>query len=170
MQKPLVFRVYGANPHNQTAAKMTISYKVKNFGISPAFKTASQVGVVLTDNTLTLPQFQMRSVCSLADGNSRADDKESFGDNAIFPTGETSASFEIESGQPIALTDIRRVWIVGCTSYQDGVSNVIHHTKFWIMSFMIPEGTVPALVERGEVVSTFSLPISGWETVKTEAD
>jgi hypothetical protein len=78
--------------------------------------------------------------------------------------------FDLIGAGPIELTKVRRIWIVGCISYWNGVFNVIRHTKFWIMSYMIPENAVPVLIKQEGKVAEFSLPITGWNLVKTEAD
>lgn len=168
--KPPTFEVFAVNTPGHSGIDLNVNFSVKNFGISPAFKTASKVEVTLRDNTLALPRLEMKGACSLAEMSSRSEGSDAFGNSVIFPTGGTSFTSEIVANQPIELTKIRRVWIVGCIAYQDGVSNVVHHTEFWIMSYMIPENASPTLIEQGKIVSRFSLPISGWEMVKTEAD
>ncbi len=168
--KPPIFQVFAVNAAKSTGIELSIAFKVKNFGLSPAFKTASEIEVRLGDNTLTLPQDQMKGACSLAVWNSQGEDTATFGDSVVFPTGETTASFENVTGQPIELSKIRRVWIAGCIAYQGAASAVIHHTKFWILSYMIPENSIPVVVEKNPIMTKFSLPINGWQLVKTEAD
>ncbi len=168
--KPPMLEVFAANGPNYTQIDLSVMFKMKNFGISPAFKAASQVQVEMRDNTLTLSQNQMKRACSLADHTSQGEGTASFGNSAIFPTGEITSSFDTMNSQPIELAKIRRVWIAECTAYQDQASDTIHHTKLWIVSFMVPENAVPAVIERNAIVTKFTLPIKGWEIVKTEAD
>lgn len=168
--KPAVFQVFMSNTPKYTGIDLSIVFKAKNFGVSPAFKTAAEVEVEMRDNTLTLSQYQMKGACSHADWTSQGEGSVAFANSAVFPTGEVTASFETVTSQPIELTKIRRVWIAGCIAYQDEASNVIHHTKFWIMSFMVPENAIPTIVEKNAIVTKFTLPINGWEMVKTEAD
>ena len=157
------FQVFTATAAKSTAIDLDIVIKTKNYGISPAFKAASRTEVLLTGNAVTIPQDQMKGACSLAD-----QDGESEG-SVIFPSGEIVSSFGTTTGQPIELTKIRRVWIAGCIAYQDG-ANTIHHTKFWIRSFMVPDNSNPTVLERKSIYTRFSLPIAGWAVVKTEAD
>ncbi len=158
------FRVYAENPPNHTEIEIATSFKIKNFGLSPAFNTASEVEVLATENDLKLPQFQMETSCGMADGNGESEG------NVIFPSGEITTNFKTTSGNQIELNHIRRIWVMACTSYQDGISKSIHHSKFWIMSFMIPEATTPAVVEKNQKVTIFTMPVTGWHVVKTEAD
>lgn len=158
------FQVFPANPPKHTGIELAASFKIKNFGPSPAFRTASKVEVLATGNDLKLPQFQMETACAMADGSG---EKEG---SVIFPSGEITANFETISGNQIELNYIRRIWVMACTSYQEGMSKSIHQSKFWIMSFMIPENTTPTVVERGPAANIFTMPVRGWQMVKTEAD
>lgn len=170
LPKPPLFQVFVSTASKATAIELHIVFKIKNFGVSPALKTASEVEIELRDNTLTLSQYAMKGACSHADWTSQGEGSVAFANSVVFPTGELSASFDSITGQPIELSKIRRIWIAGCIAYQDQVSNVEHHTKFWIMSYMVPENAVPTVIEKNPIMTKFTLPIDGWEVVKTEAD
>jgi hypothetical protein len=168
--KQPTFQVFTSATPKNTAIEITTTFRIKNFGISPAFKTASEIQIEMRDNAMTLPEYRMKGACSLADQTSEGEGSVAFQNSVIFPSGEIAPSFETQTSEPIELTKIRRVWIAGCIAYQDGVSAIIHHTKFWIMSYMVPENTVPTIIERKTIYTRFSLPIAGWYIVKTEAD
>lgn len=92
------FQVFTSATPKNTGIDLSTIFKIKNFGISPAFKVAPEIKVEMRD------------------------------------------------------------------------SKSIHHTKFWITSYMIPENAAPAVIERKAIYTRFTLPIGGWYLVKSEAD
>lgn len=167
--KQPTFQVFTTRTPRYTSIELDTVVKIKNFGISPAFKSATGIEIKLADgDKLTAPQNEMKSACSFADGDGET------GGSTIFPNGEITQSFEQVFGKPIELTKIRRVWVLACVSYQDAASNKLRHTKVWIVSFMIPNNAVPLVVRhepRGpDMVNFYTLPINGWNLIKTEAD
>jgi hypothetical protein len=108
----------------------------------------------------------MDLACGVADGDTQ-------GQSVIFPSSEIATDqTDMDSGT-LKLTTIRRIWVTECIAYQDGAKKM-HHTKCWIMSFYIPETPPPTVINRmvsgNRTVTQFTLPINGWEIVKTEAD
>jgi hypothetical protein len=168
--KQPIFQVFTSATPKNTGIEITTTFKTKNFGISPAFKTAAKIQVEMRDDSMTLLDYQMKGACGIADQTSGGEGSVAFQNSVIFPSGENVFSFETMTGQQIELAKIRRVWILGCIAYQDGASKAVHHTRFWIMSFMIPENATPTVVERKAIYTRFVLPIAGWNLVKTEAD
>jgi len=164
--KQPVFQVFTTRTPANTAIDISVVFAMKNFGVSPAFEAASDIQIKLTGNTLAPPEFEMTGACSIADSDSKSG-------SVIFPSGEITTNFETVFGQTIDLTSVRRVWILGCIAYHDETADAMRHTRFWIVSYMIPENsarTVNREPRGNEIVTFYSLPISGWNMVKTEAD
>jgi len=168
LPQQLMFLSFVGKPSPYAGIKLTMTFKMRNYGLSPAFKAASGFEILLTGNILDPPQQQMVSACSYADGDGQK------GGSVIFPNSEIGPTWDQESDQPIGLPQIQRVWILGCIAYQDLASKVIRHTKFWIVSYMLQDNVRPTLLRhelRGDVtVDLFSLPVRGWNILKTEAD
>jgi hypothetical protein len=109
----------------------------------------------------------MTGACSAAD-------KVGIGESVIFPNTENAQRFEMQQNQPIAFQQIQRLWVIGCVAYFDQPSNLTRHTRFWVVSQMLQDNTKPSLIKRenrgGRMVDSYSLPVSGWLLLKTEAD
>ena len=166
LPKQLIFLSFvGNKPY--TGVKLSSSLAIKNSGVSPAFKAGSNIEVLLTGNTLTLPKNEMVSACSAAD-------QVGIGESVIFPNIETTQNIEMEQNQPIDFQAIQRLWAIGCLSYFDQPSNLTRHTKFWIVSEMLQDTAKPSFIKRenrgGPIVDFYSLPVRGWMLLKTEAD
>lgn len=166
LPKQLVFMSFaGSKPY--TGAELNTGFGIKNFGVPPAFKAGARIELLLTENTLKLPQNEMISACSAAD-------QVGIGENVIFPNIEITQGFEMQQNQPIALQEIQRLWAIGCISYFDQPSNSTRHTKFWIVSEMLQDNVKPSFVKRenrgGRMVDFYSLPVRGWMLLKTEAE
>ena len=166
LPKQLVFLSYaGSKPY--TGVELDTSLSIKNFGVYPAFKAGSHIELLLTKNMLTLPQNEMISACSAAD-------QAGIGESVIFPNTEITQGFEMQQNQPIALQEIQRLWAIGCISYLDRPSIATRHTKFWVVSQMLQDKATPSFIRRenrgGRAVDFYSLPVSGWLLLKTEAD
>lgn len=164
--KPPSFFVFKANRESRTQFNADVTFALKNVGPSPAFHASWELWTLQTDNaSVLLPQRQMNLACSLADSET----KES--GTVIFPNGpDNVANVSEEGGDQIEWTEIRRIWIVGCISYTTAVDTVIHHTRFWTVSYLIPKGTSRSVVKDDQEGTEFTLPINGWLMIKTEAD
>jgi len=165
--KQPMFQVFlNTTPHN-TGVDLETVFKVKNFGASPAFKTASGTQAYMAENVgVDPPQLQMQLACNLADGRG-----ENGTGSVLFPTGEITVDYEMMYSQAkIDFNQIRRIWVMTCISYRMLDSEIVRHTKFWIASFMIPEKSTPKIVERLSGATLFTLPITGWQMMRNEAD
>jgi len=164
--KTPIFQVFSATP-DDTAIDLAVTVKIKNVGLSPAFEASWDIQPHLSGNDLTLPQLPMKMACVSAEGKSNDGNG-----NLILPGGEMGieAGSETVMAQQIKLSNVRRVWIVGCIVYKDRAKQLIHHTKFWIMSSMIPENATPIVVKPNKLFTSFTLPIPGYGMVRSEAD
>lgn len=166
----LSVQVFKPAPRPGTSVEINVSMRLKNFGVSPAFKVYPQVMVMLSkSNDVSPPQFEMWSTCEMADHPAE------FEGNVMFPGGEFVANFDESKSQQIELAKTQRIWVFGCISYWDAAGGLPHHTKFWIFSNLIPANSVAVPTTRQELrggayVEFFTLPIAGWNMLKTEAD
>lgn len=166
LPKKLVFLAF-AGPKPFTGVELKTSLNLKNVGISPSFKVGSAIELLLADSALKLPQSEMTSACSLAD-------QAGLGESVIFPNTEITQGFEMQQNQAIAFQKVQRLWAIGCISYLDQTSESTRHTKFWVVSQMLQDNVKPSFIKRenrgGRTVDSYSLPVSGWLLLKTEAD
>ncbi|MBI2819672.1 MAG: hypothetical protein HYX73_06815, partial [Acidobacteria bacterium] len=85
----------------------------------------------------------------------------------LFPNSEISVPFHSESITVVpgkTITEVRRIWVLGCISYHDAVQQ-IHHTKFWLRS------TFPENAAWIDMTPGFRyMPIISFESWGEEAD
>jgi hypothetical protein len=153
---------FGAGNYNYVGMNLNVSYKLRNFGNSPAFherSTALYVTPTTAGNKPTSQEIQpwMTLACASNAG----------GRWAIFPGAEAVE----QSGGNVSFrtadaTEIRRVWIVGCITYEDSFGTV-YHTKFLARS-VFPDGSQWIRPDLGH--SLRYLPIVGFEMWEMEAD
>jgi hypothetical protein len=164
--KQPIFRVYSAAP-SRTEVDVAIIIRLKNVGISPSFNSTAKLTVLPMANIATVeqfPQFEMSSTCDLAD-----QEKEG---SVLFPGSDITMEFDTLSRHPIELSHIGRLWILGCIAYRSGGEGpfiVRHHTRFWIMSYLL-DSSHPTPVKKLNILTMFTVPVRGWQMVKTEAD
>ncbi len=62
--------------------------------------------------------------------------------------------------------DVSEIWLIGCINYKTSAGDMIHHTKFWLLS-TYPQNSpwVPNYNDHGR-----HMPFSGFETFREEAD
>jgi hypothetical protein len=111
----------------------------------------------------------MESACGGADRNAK-----SVGE-VLFPNSpETTLEWPVNIMVPfIQITEVHRVWIAICTTYTySGTTSdqKLHHTKLWMASW--PINGQPTEIRRTiqPTVVYYSLPITRWSVVRTEAD
>jgi hypothetical protein len=166
----VTFQVFSVAPRPSTSVEVDSQVRIKNFGVSPAFRATTNATVVISDNGgLTVPEFHIKNTCSLSDQSTVV------GGSVIFPNGESGTNFEQQTGSMVELYKIQRIWLLGCISYWDSTGGAPHHTKFWIFSNLInPNSFTPATkpqeLRANRVIRFFDVPIAGWSLLKTEAD
>jgi hypothetical protein len=164
------FLVYPDNPMPaKTQVNVTVEIPTKNFGVAPAFHVDVELSGTMTKQ-IAGPQTMdtmMELACHLADGNSKQ------GGGALFPNS-TPTKFEIPValGVPfIEVTEVRRVWITICIAYSsNGSTERLHHTKIWAASWPIDGQPTEIRRSTRPKVIYYTLPITQWGVVKTEAD
>ncbi len=168
--KPPVFQVFQTATPSSTVIALDWSFDMKNAGVLPASKVASEVLVKMTKETLQPPQNEMQSVCETADWRGDTEGGTLFPSSAGLTVNSPPGVAGGVMGQQIQIEKVRRIWVMGCIAYQELGYATKHHTRFWIVSSEIPENTVPKVIEQRGIVTFYTLPISGWSLVKTEAD
>jgi hypothetical protein len=168
--KAPTFQVFQTATPLSTGIDLEWVFRIKNAGISPAFRVASNTQIWMSGETLQLPQFQMQFACSNADWTGNNGGSVLFPDSADITVSPPPGVSGNVMGLPLEITKIRRIWVIGCISYQDSNGKVTHHTKFWVVSNKIPDSSPPQVIEHQKIVTFYSLPITGWEMIRTEAD
>jgi hypothetical protein len=128
---PRFNEMIGPQPPQKGRVSLRIegTFVIHNFGTAPAFGEDTDITIDLpTNDTITRPP------ANLIDCHT-ANTKMSSGE-VIFPGSGVNSGFDIQAtklipGKPI--TEMRRVWLVGCISYFDSEERV-HSTKFWLRS------------------------------------
>lgn len=169
VKKP-TFLVYPNNPiQARTLVSFAIDIPIKNFGNSPAFHVDTEVDGTMTEQIAGSPTVDamMEYACGRADANAK-----SVGE-VLFPNGpETTLEQQSNIGVPfIQITEVHRVWVAICTAYSGTTSGQqLHHTKLWMASWPISGHPTEIRRTSQPIIIYYSLPITGWVVVKTEAD
>jgi hypothetical protein len=168
------FLVYPDNPPQaRMQFNVIVEIPIRNFGVAPALHVDTALSGTLTKQIAgpTTGSQTMGTVmeyaCHVADGNSRQ------AGGALFPNGTpTKVEYPISLGVPfIEVNEVRRVWITICTSYSGpGSTDRLHHTKIWAASWPIdgPPKEIRRIANPRGIY--YTLPITQWGVVKTEAD
>jgi len=168
--KQPVFLVYPDNPiEARTQVDVLVEIPIKNFGLAPAFHVDIELAATMTAQTAAPASIgtEMEFACHSADNNAKN------GGEALFPNGpETSLEIPASIMVPfIQIAEIRRVWIAICVAYSDvAAGEKLHHTRILAASW--PISGQPREIRRttNPRVIYYSLPITQWGVVKTEAD
>ena len=169
-KKPPVFLVYPGNPmQGRTQVSFIMHTPIKNFGNSPAFHVETEVAGTMTEQIAAPPTMDtmMKSACSWADGNSR-----NVG-GVMFPNSPETRLEQNENIMTplIQINNVHRVWIAICIAYSGTTSGKqLHHTKIWMASWPIDGQPTETFRTAQPTVIYYSLPITRWGVVRTEAD
>jgi len=109
----------------------------------------------------------MESAC----GSSNSNTKRVGG--VLFPNGpETRTELSENIMVPfIQVTDVHRVWLAMCIVYGSTSSTEqLHNTKIWMASWPITGQPTEIRRTAQPPVIYYSLPITNWGVIKTEAD
>jgi hypothetical protein len=139
---------------------MSGTYRLKNFGLSPAFGVNSIFNVVIQKDTVHRPaKGVMYMRCPDRDA------KQDLGE-VIFPGAEVINGFGQDTSFDKSFTEVGRVWILGCVSYQDG-TGALRHTRFWFRS-VHPDNAQWIKEKIGRPFKY--MPITGFESWGQETD
>lgn len=167
--KGVEFVVYPGNRPG-TQFDVIVEIPTKNEGSSPAFQvgvgamgTASNE-IAATGGFTTLDKM-METACGFANSESK------LAGRALFPGNSDPREIPENIMVPlIQVTEIRRLWVAACVAYSSSSTNQIHHTKIWAASW--PINGQPTEIRRSlnPPFILYSLPITQWGIIKTEAD
>jgi len=168
--KQPTFLVYPDNPiEARTQIDFVIDVPIKNVGSSPALHVEMGLVGTMTEQIAAPPTMEtmMESACGFADRSGK-----SVGE-VLFPNSPyTRLEWPVNMMVPlIQINEVHRVWIAVCLTYSGTTSNQqLHHTKLWMACW--PINGQPKEVRRTTQpkVIYYSLPITQWSVVKTEAD
>jgi len=168
--KETTFLVYPDNPiQARTQFDFVVDIPIKNVGNSPALHVGTGVNGTMTEQIAAPSTMDrmMQIACGLADGNAKIVGDMLF-PNSPYTTTEWPANIGLPFTQP---TEVHRAWIAICIAYSGTPSNQqLHHTKLWMASW--PFNGNPTEIRRTTQprVVYYSLPITQWGVVRTEAD
>lgn len=168
--KPPTFQVFQSATPLNTGVDLEWTFNIKNAGLSPAFKTASDTQVLMATDNLQPPTLQMQFACRNADWRAKQEGSVLFPSSAGITVNSPAGMGGVVGSFQIEITKIRRIWMMTCISYQGQANEAVHHTKFWIVSNKIPDLPPPEVIERRAIVTFYRLPITGWGLMKAEAD
>jgi hypothetical protein len=138
---------------------------VKNFGQMPAFDQNAAFGVwlpVAPEDTITRPEGIRFVICP--DGYTKLGRGE-----VLFPGGPgINEGFSVTLSRTIPgkkISEVGRIWVVGCISYHDGTSTVLHHTRFWFRSAHADDANWIIFSHEFRY-----MPITGFESWGEQAD
>jgi hypothetical protein len=126
-----IFQIPPISPPNKRGISLAIegNFVVHNFGTSPAFDESVLVDAdIPAGDTITRPTTFM--MCP-------DEDVKLHHGEVIFPSSGVISGFNTQTGRygpPRDITEVRRIWLLGCISYHDAEGKVIHHTRFWLRS------------------------------------
>lgn len=169
-KQPPVFLVYPHNPKEVQGTQISflIEIPIKNVGIEPAFHVETELMGTMTEQIAAPPNLDkmMDSACRMADSNSKPVG------GVLFPnTAETRVEENANIMAPTQLTQIHRVWITICIAYSGTTSGEqLHHTRIWLASWPINGEPVEIRRTNDPAVIYYTLPITRWGVVRTEAD
>lgn len=135
---------------------------IKNFGSSPAFFADASVtpyAVVNSLSTITPPPRDV-VLCPLGSAQNHSGE-------VVFPGNSIRAAFSAEAPRimSVPITEVPRVWLIGCISYRIGSDKFVHHTRFWLRSIH------PLNPPWIQLSSGFRyLPVTGFELWGEESD
>lgn len=164
-----IFLVYPGNPPEaKTQVDFDVKVPLKNVGNSPAVNVETWMNATMTEQIGASPitEAMMESTC-------RADKSTKSVGQVLFPNSPaTTVEWPMNVGTPfILINQVHRVWLDICVTYNGATADQqIHHTKIWMASW--PINGKPTEIRRvaNPRIIYYSLPITGWVVVKTEAD
>jgi hypothetical protein len=135
-------------------------YEIKNFGTAPAFRvnTLTTIGIPRPGETTKRPSVMEFECPDWATNSGEGDVLFQGGPGTLVPF---EAGAQVFKGN---ITEIRRIWLLGCISYQDAVGQ-LHRTRFWLRS-TFPEGSPWIASGDGHRY----MPIAGFESWGQESD
>ncbi len=148
--------------------KSRIAYSILNFGSSPAVREFSSFGIIPSSNPLALPPSWREMTCKAGEEWSKEKDRPVERPAHLVLPGtdllnESSDDFFMISRD---ITEIRRMWIVGCIVYQD-IYGDVHHTRYLFRSRPL-ENAKPVEVSHNPKLTYF--PVAGFDLWDTDAD
>lgn len=169
-QQPPVFLVFPDDPvAGRTQISFTIEIPMKNVGVSPAFHVETMLNGTMTDQIAAPPTMDsmMVSACQWADNNAK-----NIGGVLLPNSPETRFEQPTNFMVPIAqIIEARRIWIAICTAYSGTTAGEqLHHTKIWMASWPIDGQPTEIRRTANPTIIYYSLPITRWGVVRTEAD
>jgi hypothetical protein len=170
---PPEFVIFPDNPGNGTELSFEIEAPIKNVGVSPALRVNTSIDLAITEKITAPPQ--MEEMMDTACGRSPDINSRPVG-GVLFPnTPGTVFDQPTATITPLGLTAIHRIWIALCVTYTGtGANEKLHHTKVWVASWPMNEN--PVEIRRTGRTPTapamiyYSVPVTNWVVLKTEAD
>lgn len=168
--KKTAFLIYPDNPiQHKTQIDLVVDVPIKNVGISPAFNVVTWMTPIVSEQVGGFPavESKMEYTCGTPEENAKRVGQ------VLFPNSpDTLVEWPMSMGTTLTQANqVRRIWVDICISYWSStVDKQVHHTKIWLASWPIDGKPI----EIGRITQPriiyYSLPITGWVVVKTEAD
>jgi len=170
-KQPPIFSSYPDNPvEARTQITFDIEIPIKNVGIAPAFHVGTGLMGTMTKEIASPPNIDtmMESACGFSSPIAK------HAGDVLFPNSlETRKEWPENIMVPfIAIGEVRRVWLDICIVYGSSTDSQgpRHHTKIWMASWPINGPPVETRRTANPRVLYYSLPITQWSIVRTEAD